>query len=196
MYLQTHWICLYSFLFNNYGSRYEDIPCCNCVMKWYLSHFCYCITAEPYFRTQERQLCRGRSPIGEPRVNAGGNPRRSCDPSQQADRVGSDRYAWVDVRATSPFHCLEYKAEGCVIVRIFFRETKNADAHQLMDENYHLYVSKLMKNRILSTLWNPYTPDYRVIKISCSFQWRRVLALQRQKVSHNLGLIGFVSNWE
>ena len=46
----------------------------------------------------------------------------------------------------------EYKAEGCVIVRIFFRETKNADAHQLMDENYHLYVSKLMKNRILNTL--------------------------------------------
>ena len=84
-------------------------------MKWYLSHFCYCITAEPYFRTQERQLCRGRSPIGEPRVNAGGNPRRSCDPSQQADRVGSDRYAWVDVRATSPFHCLNIRQKDALL---------------------------------------------------------------------------------
>ena len=46
----------------------------------------------------------------------------------------------------------EYMAEGCVIVRIFFRETKYADAHQLMDENDHLYVSKHMKNRILNTL--------------------------------------------
>jgi hypothetical protein len=45
------------------------------------------------------QICRGRSLIGAPRqkIGSGGMPRRSCDSSQQADIVGSDVSAKVDV---------------------------------------------------------------------------------------------------
>lgn len=51
-------------------------------------------------------------------------PRRSCDPSQRADRVGSDDNAWADVCATCLFLGVLKKAvSGCVAVRIFFRET-------------------------------------------------------------------------
>ena len=49
-------------------------------------------------------------------------PRRSCESSQRADKVGSDRDVQVDVLVTSLFSWL--KIRGYVNVRVFFREKK------------------------------------------------------------------------
>ena len=58
---------------------------CSDVLIRLEAHFYLQFTAEPNFRTQGRRLCRGYPSIGEPRIQAGVNPRRSCVSSQQAD---------------------------------------------------------------------------------------------------------------
>ena len=90
-------IYLYSFLSYSRGSRYEVIHCP-----------CTDIRAPAYGATVSPDTGLTKVPWVIPRLVIppyGGIPRRSCDSSQQADRVGSDQDAWVDVRATSPFSC-------------------------------------------------------------------------------------------
>ena len=52
-----------------------------------------------------------------------GIPRRSCDSSQQADRVGLIRTHGSTFVQRARSLCCNKAAGGCAIIRIFFRET-------------------------------------------------------------------------
>ena len=140
-------------------------------------------------------LCRGRSSIGEPRRNAGGNPRRNCDSSQQADRVGSEcTYGSTFVQRARSC-CFNNWAEGYVIVRIFFRETGKL-VHISSWMKHHPHVRKLQKTGIIqyymksacqgSSLYSIYPVFSMASRVGSS----KLTSITRSRINRNSCRIG------
>jgi len=108
-------IDIYPFLINIYGSRYGGVPAVH-------SQKCVYSTGGIGSKMTQNPILPWVFPRLVTSASVWRIPRRSCESSQRADRVGSDRDVKVDVKQTSLFSC---KNRRCVNVRVFFREKKH-----------------------------------------------------------------------
>jgi hypothetical protein len=86
--------------------------------------------------------------------DCGANPRRSCDSSQQADWVGSDLHAWVDVWTNEPvpFALIGGQMDALLSGSSFARQESWCISAQGW-EKYHSYVRSQMKKWTFNNTW-------------------------------------------